>query len=257
MYYDRQNMLLAVANVRQAPMAYDPGSGRFFVAGGLHPIWCRRLINPYIISVQHAPGSKEAGLVAALHARTHKLLWQQRSLWSLIASSGVMTTAGGLLFRAEGDGTVPAFDSRTGKRLWSFQTGSLPGPTVDTLTGGAPNASFELKGEQHVVAPMGRSVWAFTLRGTLAERPAPLAPPNEFGFQGIVGTLGPDDEIGLATLRPTRAPGALHFVDESSFTPARAQVPAGSAVRFTNYGIETHTIVASDGSWTAGPIAPG
>jgi plastocyanin len=49
----------------------------------------------------------------------------------------------------------------------------------------------------------------------------------------------------------------VHYVDESSFTPSRAQVQAGTPVRFTNYGIATHTLVSSDGGWSPGPIAPG
>lgn len=257
LFYDRQNVGSVFTNTRQAPMSFDPRTGLFYVVGGASPWWYRRVANPYILLVSHPPGAKEYGLVAAIDGRTHRIVWQKRSPWSLIGSSGAMTTAGGLLFRSEGDGRFLAFDSRTGEQLWSFQTGSLNGPIVLSLTGGAPSATYEVEGEQYILVPVGKSVWAFKLGGMLHERPAPPTPPTEFGFQGIVEALGPDDEIGIAMLQPTRAPGALHYVDEASFTPVRAQIGVGQPVRFMNYGTATHTIVSSDGAWTTGPIAPG
>jgi glucose dehydrogenase/plastocyanin len=257
LFYDTKERITPFMNVRYAPMAYDAKAGRFFVPAGVSPWWYRREENPYITQNEHPPLAKEYGLVVALDDRAHKRVWQQRSPWSLVGSGGVLATAGGVLFRSEGDGHFLALDARNGEQLWKFQMGSLPGPTVVSLTGSAPAATYEVEGVQYVVVANDKNVWAFKLNGRLAERQAPATPPTEYGFTGIVETLGPDDEIAMATLQPTRAPGVEHFVDEASFAPSRAQVAAGQAVRFTNYGVETHTIVASDGSWTTGPIAPG
>jgi plastocyanin len=113
-------------------------------------------------------------------------------------------------------------------------------------------------GEEYIAVPSGKALWAFKLNGTMPERPAPPVPPTEYGFQGIVQSLGPADEIGMAVPQSISGAGSHEqFIDEYSFTPGRAQAPAGQSIKFTNYGIKTHTIVAADGSWTTGPVAPG
>ena len=40
-----------------------------------------------------------------------------------ILQSGVMSTAGGLVFYGDGSGEFVALDAKTGKKLWHFQTG--------------------------------------------------------------------------------------------------------------------------------------
>jgi PQQ-dependent dehydrogenase (methanol/ethanol family) len=273
LFYDKQGIAVAYINVRQAPMSFDPHTGYFYVAGGATPWWYRRLENPYLLFAQRPPGAKEYGLVAALDSRTHRIVWQKRSPWALMGGSGVMTTAGGLLFRLEGDGNFLAFDSKSGEQLWKFQTGYTSGPTMVSLTGGSPSATYEIDGEQYIAVPMGKGLWAFKLDGTLKERPAPPRPPNEVGFEGAIELLGPDDEIAIAALQPQRGPftatrepksgsqpvpaGTEHYVVEASFSPTRAQIPAGQALRITNYGVKTHTVVSEDGSWTTGALAPG
>ena len=91
--------------------------------------------------------------------------------------SGSTTTAGGLTFVGRNDGRLTALDSRSGKKLWEFQTGAGMN---------APVSVFEHAGKQYVVAysagnlfagsPKGDSVWLFGLDGTLPPRcrsPAP------------------------------------------------------------------------------------
>src|SRR6185295_7909561 len=126
----------------------------------------------------------------------NKIVWQKRSPWSLLSGSGMMTTAGGLLFRMEGDGNFLAFNAKTGEPLWKFQTGQLS-PSPLTLAGGVPSAAYEVDGEEFIAVPMGNSVWAFKLGGTLPQRPAPPTPPTEFGFQGIVESVAPGGEIAM------------------------------------------------------------
>jgi glucose dehydrogenase len=57
---------------------------------------------------------------------------------------GTLTTAGGLLFTGTSDGYVKAFDAKTGKELWKFQTGS--GVVSVPIT-------WEMDGEQYVGYP--------------------------------------------------------------------------------------------------------
>jgi alcohol dehydrogenase (cytochrome c) len=93
--------------------------------------------------------------VRALDARTGHQVWEYRHSSRTVhnETGGVLTTAGGLLFG--GDlGMFFALDSRTGKRLWSVETGSK----ID-----AAPITYEANGEQFVVITSGRNTMAFAL----------------------------------------------------------------------------------------------
>lgn len=257
LYYDDVNFLNLLSNIREAPMSFDPQTGDIYVPAGVSPWWYRRAPDPYIILASQPPGTRGYGIVAAISNRTHRIVWQKRSPWPLTASGGLMTTGGGLMFRMEGDGNFLAFDAKTGRQVWKFQTGDLGGPTANTLTSSAPSAAYQAGGEEYIAVPVGRVLWAFSLHGTIAERAPPPVPPTTPGFQGMVQLLGPHDEIAIALLQPTVLPGPNHYVDEASLTPRRAEVEVNQRVTFMNYGLKTHTIVSSEGDWSAGPIAPG
>jgi quinohemoprotein ethanol dehydrogenase len=61
-------------------------------------------------------------------------------------NSGVLSTAGNLVFQGEGTGTFESFSADTGKKLWSIETGSA----IDAVP-----VSFSVKGEQYVLVPVG------------------------------------------------------------------------------------------------------
>jgi len=141
---------------------------------------------------------------------------------------------------------------------WKFQTGFL-GVGPHSMSGGVPFATYELDGKQYIVAPMGEGLWAFALDGPLQPRPAPPAPPNSYGFSGVIRMLPEDGsgEIAIAGLTPSYlGTDSGSYLDEYAFSPGRARVRAGQSFRWMNYGLQAHTIVADDGSWTTGVIAP-
>jgi quinohemoprotein ethanol dehydrogenase len=61
-------------------------------------------------------------------------------------NSGVLSTAGNLVFQGEGTGAFEAFSADTGQKLWSIETGSA----IDAVP-----VSFAVKGEQYVLVPVG------------------------------------------------------------------------------------------------------
>ncbi|WP_410962241.1 PQQ-binding-like beta-propeller repeat protein, partial [Salmonella sp. SAL4355] len=61
------------------------------------------------------------GALRAIDPLTGDRKWEFR--YQSGSSSGVLTTASGLLFSGDSDGNIIAFDSRTGKDLWHFQLG--------------------------------------------------------------------------------------------------------------------------------------
>jgi plastocyanin len=255
-YFDRPNLMVPLLTVRDAPMSYDPQTGYFYVMGIVSPRWFRRLENPVVVVSAHPPYTKEYGIFAAIDSRTNKIVWQRRSPWGLAGGSGALTTAGGLLFHVEGDGNLQANDARTGKALWQFQMGLLGAPASLTLAGGCvPVATYESEGEQYIAVPIGNGLWTFKLGGTLLQRPAPTAPPQEYGFVGLVHKLADDGtaeiQIGAVSMR------AEHVVDEYAFVPSRARAKAGISFKWTNYGVKNHSIVSADGSFTTGEILPG
>jgi len=76
-----------------------------------------------------------AGHIKAFDAATGKLVWAKSQ--SYPATSGILTTGGGLMFYGDPEGYFNALDDETGEHLWSFNlgTGVYGNPTTYT-TGG-------------------------------------------------------------------------------------------------------------------------
>ena len=257
LYHDTPDLLSPFMTERQAPMSFDLMTQMFYVMGTVSPSWQRRVENPFVIIVTNPPGATEYGIYGAIDSRTNKIVWQNRSPWGLNGGSGALTTAGGLLFHMEGDGTVEASDAKTGKLLWQFQTGYLGMSGGASIAGGVPLATFRVDGEQYVVAPMGKGLWAFKLHGPLKPKRALRPPSNSYGFTGVVQNISDEGEQEIAIGSINGFGDSEHFFDEYAFVPKRAQVKAGHPFKWTNYGVKSHTIVVTDGSWTTGEILPG
>jgi alcohol dehydrogenase (cytochrome c) len=147
------------------PPSYDAAQGLFFVT--VHEV-CE------IFNVG-APGSWTIGGAgyAALRAfdpLTGKQKWeyrfppsdfgltgvsQARANGGIALSGGVTSTASGLIFSGDNEGNFIAFDSRTGKPLWHYQTGS-------PVWGSAP-MTYLLDGRQHVLIASGLTLTDFAI----------------------------------------------------------------------------------------------
>lgn len=113
---------------------YEPGA--YFLGGGEAPL----------------PGQEGWGAVRALDALTGEMKWEFRLLappWS-----GVLATAGGLVFGGSNEGNVYALDAATGRPLWDFHAGA---PCR------ANPMSFLIDGRQHVALAMGHVLFVFAL----------------------------------------------------------------------------------------------
>ncbi|MDN8814850.1 PQQ-binding-like beta-propeller repeat protein, partial [Staphylococcus aureus] len=63
------------------------------------------------------------GVLAAIDLKKRgRLKWTVKTDQPLVG--GVLALKSGVVFTGEGDGHLSAFDSRSGKRLWRFQTGA-------------------------------------------------------------------------------------------------------------------------------------
>jgi len=114
----------------QMPMAYNPGTGLFYVPANE---WGMEIWNE---PVSYKKGGAYLGAgftiktvnddyigaLRAINPKTGKIVWEVKNnapLWG-----GVLTTGGGLVFYGTPEGYLKAMDASTGKELWKYQTGS-------------------------------------------------------------------------------------------------------------------------------------
>jgi alcohol dehydrogenase (cytochrome c) len=123
-------------------------------------------------------GQPRSGTLTALDPTTNKIVWQKRTPFPIGTGSGLLSTAGGLLFHGESDGNLVAYDIKDGSVLWTFQTGA---------GADAPVSTFQVDGEQYIailsggnqfqLSARGDRLWAFRIGGTVPPAPAPTPPP--------------------------------------------------------------------------------
>jgi len=257
---NQPNLMVPYIGTRQAPMAYSPETGYFYIAASVNPFWATR----FGISIE--PGQRSYGLVSALDSRTNKIAWQQRTPYPLGFGGGMLATAGGVVFHGDADGNVRALDARTGEPRWQFQIGA---GAVS-----APFITYELDREQYIAlapsggaSPQGGSgsaqspgdtVWAFKLGGRLQQLPPPPAPPVVQTFEGR-GVIARTNQIVIDFAerdKDTIRPLGFRIDEYETFEPRRVGVPAGTRITWKNTGHEPHTISVRGQRWTTGPIKP-
>ncbi|HEV2548607.1 MAG TPA: methanol/ethanol family PQQ-dependent dehydrogenase [Stellaceae bacterium] len=113
------------------------------------------------------------GYLKAIDPMTGKAKWEVPS--DIPRWSGVLSTAGGTVFTGEMTGEFEAFDAESGKKLWSFQTGSgIEGQPVTweqggvqyvAVTSGYGGAYVIFTGDERMKSiPSTGMLWVFALR---------------------------------------------------------------------------------------------
>jgi mono/diheme cytochrome c family protein len=250
---DKKNMLAPFASVRVAPMAYDPKTGYLIAQGSNSLMWVYPPDDPYVwttnIAGYRIPDFPTiTATVAAVDTRTGRVVWRKElpayDGMGYRGNGGSLATGGGLVFHQGGDGSLQAYDIRTGNTLWRFETGYAAGD--------AAPISYQLGGRQYVAFISGSKVWAFVLGGKIPQS-APVAPPRQEKFAGpIVDT----NQIETLSLEGAFGHGKRYRLNEYAPNPYRARVTAGAQVKFINNGYEKHTIEAADGSWKTATLEP-
>jgi alcohol dehydrogenase (cytochrome c) len=166
------------------PPAYNPDLGYAFVAVNQ---WGMGLTAWEKSKLIYKPGDLYMGVdyqmyrmgdtighIRALDLANKKVVWDVASPLPVFA--GMLATKSGLLFTGDQRGRVIALDAKTGKTLWSFQTGS--GINASPIT-------YELDGKQYVAilsglggdpsfyysAPKGGMLWVFSVDGKVEDAP--------------------------------------------------------------------------------------
>lgn len=135
------------------PPSFNPATGLFYVpeTNSMH---INYLIDPDPRGSMGLGGTMSGGglsygsFIDAIDYRTGEVIWRHE----VQGSSGLLSTAGGLLFSGDGQNLV-AYAAATGKPLWHARIGA---------TGNAPE-TYLLDGQQYLLATGGDQLYAFVL----------------------------------------------------------------------------------------------
>jgi PQQ-dependent dehydrogenase (methanol/ethanol family) len=159
-------------------------------------------------------GWRDHGSISAIDVNTGRRVWKFRTPEP--ERGGVTTTASGIGFAGGGDGVLRAFETRTGKVLWTFQTGNqiAAGPSV-----------YSVGGKEYIAVTVGGTptssgggtaskLQVFGLDGSKQQSPPPVLPAR------IGGTV------------PAEAtPAAVLTAGPTSLRRAAAQAKGSSTAR--------------------------
>ena len=139
------------------PPAYSPDTGLFYVPE-TNQLSVAYLIDPDPRGSMGLGGRQASGIgnygnfVTAIDPKTGRIAWRH-SLPGGGGPTGMLTTAGGLLFAGDGAGNLVAFDAANGTPLWNARLGNVTN---------APQ-TYMLDGKQHVLVAAGDQLYAFRL----------------------------------------------------------------------------------------------
>jgi glucose dehydrogenase len=134
-------------------VSYDPGAGVGYVASRHDPSVQTLVAVPngpggpklFKLVSRPVPRDETWGTLTALDVRNGgRMLWQTKTPQPLVG--GTLATAGGLVFTGEPNGRFSAYDSASGKVLWTHQT---------SANVGAPPMSYAVNGRQFVAVATG------------------------------------------------------------------------------------------------------
>jgi PQQ-dependent dehydrogenase (methanol/ethanol family) len=172
----------AVAGAANWPSnAYSPATGLFYMFAeescniySKNDLWWEAGKSFYGGGTRRAPDSGGGKFLKAIDIQTGKTAWEIPDIGGGILASGLMATAGGLIFYGDGSGAFVAADATSGKLLWHFNTGQSwkAGPMTYTVDG-----------RQYIGMAAGSTIMAFALAPPEPLTHQPLAsatPPGHF-----------------------------------------------------------------------------
>jgi alcohol dehydrogenase (cytochrome c) len=157
-----QRVCPAVAGATNWPStAFSPNTGLFYLFAEescatytKNDHWWEAGKSFYGGVAQRVPGARATGrILKALDLETGNTAWEI-PVGGAILGSGLLATAGGLVFFGAEDGFV-AVDARNGNRLWQFNTNQ---------TWRAGPMTYTVDGEQYIAIAGGSSIFAFSVR---------------------------------------------------------------------------------------------
>jgi alcohol dehydrogenase (cytochrome c) len=184
------------------------GGARNFPAGAYSPSTNLYYL-PIIDTCMGKMGDTPARFLA-LDLKTQKLTWDIRT--RVPQSSGLIATAGGLVFSATPDRYFRAFDDRDGKVLWES-------PRLNDVPNAFP-ITYMVDGKQYVAMPVGNP----GLQGTPRCTPLQRTPPCEAQNRRCYGCGSCPENWGEGTVDRSCA-AVFGLVDPSNHSPHPCGIP--------------------------------
>jgi len=151
----------ANGGVEWSPIATDPGKHLAFALNLHQPMTYHVDSSPYPDgklwlggAFKIIPSEEQWGQFVAVDYNTGKVAWKVKTPQPMIG--GALATAGGIVFAGEANGDFKAYDSASGKILWSFNAGAGVN---------APPSSYVVDGKQYVVVGAGGNAQIDSKRG--------------------------------------------------------------------------------------------
>jgi alcohol dehydrogenase (cytochrome c) len=143
-------------------MSFNPATGLFYLMAYESCSIFTKRSQPweqgksyYAGGTRRSPTDPSVKYLRALDPRTGKVVWEIPNVGGGILASGVLSTAGGLVFYGDSaGGTFVAADARTGAVLWHFTTGE---------NWKASPMTYAIGGKQYVGVAAGSRIIAFAL----------------------------------------------------------------------------------------------
>jgi len=141
--------------------AYNPATGLFYMFAeescsiySKNNQWWEAGKSFYGGGTRRPSGSDGDKFLKAIDIQTGKISWEIPDIGGAISASGLIATAGGLIFYGDGDGAFVAADASNGKLLWHFNTGQS--------WKGSP-MTYMADGRQYIGTAAGSTIMAFAL----------------------------------------------------------------------------------------------
>ena len=134
--------------------AFNPATGLFYVMAVEDcNIYQQSRLGGYVPN--RDPSSPPEKYLRALDIETGKIVWEISQVGAPEANySGVLSTAGGLIFYGETGGGFAAADARTGRTLWHFETNQA---------WKASPMTYMMNGRQYIAIASGGNILSFAL----------------------------------------------------------------------------------------------
>jgi len=146
-------------------------------------------VGSIMVPVSDAP---TRGTITAMDVKTNKIAWQV--VWDANAYSGVLATAGDLVFVGHNDGRLIAFNAKTGDEVWSYKTDA---------GANAPSITYEIDGEQYLSifaagnslagSAHGDKVYTFKLNGNWDGTPIDASEKSDGKTEVVVSDTESDE----------------------------------------------------------------
>ncbi|HEX9107801.1 MAG TPA: PQQ-binding-like beta-propeller repeat protein, partial [Longimicrobiales bacterium] len=176
-----------------APPAFSPRTGLVYVQAVHQPTVYQRSSAPYETgqlfvggTLRYLPNEPQWGVVTAIDPISGQIRWQRQLPRPNL--SGLLATAGDLVFAGEADGFLDAFDARSGDLVWQYPTGAgVSGGVMTYNVDGVQYVAVASGGDAQLATRPGDNLYVFALRSKIPVHGHGTLPEPRYTRNGPVG----------------------------------------------------------------------